>query len=910
MDRKIFEKLKNVPKEYRPVPFWSWNEKLDTKETARQANLMNEQGLGGYFMHARGGLQTEYMGKEWFDNIGVGISEAKKLGMSAWAYDENGWPSGFGGGIINGLGERYQQKYLRIEEGEAHTERTICNKDGYHFYYEVNPFYVDTLDKNVVDEFVKRIYQPYYDKFGGALEGVFTDEPQVSRKGIPWSLVLEDEYEKAYGETLADKLIRLFKNVPGYEDTRKKFWRLVADLFSKTYSKTIYDWCSEHNLKFTGHLVLEDNMRIQITANGAVMPSYEYYHIPAMDWLGRRIAVPLPQLQVASAAHQTGKKQVLTEVFGLCGHGVSFEELRWVLEWQMARGVTLFCPHLEGYSLRGIRKRDYPPAMYYQQPWWDDYKMFTDSMSRIGMLLSEGEVKFDTLLIHPQTSAWISFDNGENEGLEYYQTELERAISVLEKKHILFDLGDEIILERHAFVDSDTFVVGKQRYKTVVLPAHKDFFDNTKRLLDEFCANGGKVITCDEAEENRVCDNENITYTKREFDGFDMHYFVNSTNKKQECSFFVGDEILDIMTGETKAFCKKYTFEPCDSVVLFDTGNKKEAVFKKENKRLVPDGKWEIKRADDNAFVLDFCTLYADGKKYGDNVHINSVQKIACDFKRKVRIKCVFKFRCNYVPEKISLVCETPEKFDFKINGKKFDFKDEGNYVDISFKKSDVSKYLICGENVLETECDFVQSDAVYENLKKSEIFESEKNKLTYDTEIEAMYLTGDFSVMAKDGFEKLDKNAVRSCGEVFIDAPVKFIDAKNIEQQGFLFFSGKMTLSKKFDADDTNLDILFKKTGINVLEFKVNKNAAAKCIWQPYKTDISKFVKKGENELEMTVTNNLRNLLGPHHLKEGESFSVGPAAFFKDKNVWNHFNPREWDDNYCVCETSVIFEG
>ena len=62
--------FKTVDKKYRPIPFWSWNEKLDTEETKRQVRLMDEAGIGGYFMHARGGLQTEYMGNEWFDNIG------------------------------------------------------------------------------------------------------------------------------------------------------------------------------------------------------------------------------------------------------------------------------------------------------------------------------------------------------------------------------------------------------------------------------------------------------------------------------------------------------------------------------------------------------------------------------------------------------------------------------------------------------------------------------------------------------------------------------------------------------------------------------------------------------------------------------------------------------------------------
>ena len=87
------------------------------------------------------------------------------------------------------------------------------------------------------------------------------------------------------------------------------------------------------------------------------MPHYEYLHIPGMDWLGRQINPPTTPLQVASVAHQLGKNQVLSETFALTGWNVSFEEFKWMYEWQMVRGITLLCPHLEGYSLRGIRKR-------------------------------------------------------------------------------------------------------------------------------------------------------------------------------------------------------------------------------------------------------------------------------------------------------------------------------------------------------------------------------------------------------------------------------------------------------------------------------------------------------------------------------------------------------------------------
>ena len=111
--------FKNVDKKYRPVPFWSWNDKLNVEESLRQTALMDESGHGGYFMHARGGLETEYMGEEWFQNVAACIEDAKARGMHAWAYDENGYPSGFGSGKVNSRGEAYQQKFLRMQAADA-----------------------------------------------------------------------------------------------------------------------------------------------------------------------------------------------------------------------------------------------------------------------------------------------------------------------------------------------------------------------------------------------------------------------------------------------------------------------------------------------------------------------------------------------------------------------------------------------------------------------------------------------------------------------------------------------------------------------------------------------------------------------------------------------------------------------
>ena len=93
----IIETLKKDAASHGSIPFWSWNDRLEPEELRRQLRNMKELGMGGAFMHARTGLETGYLSKEWYDCVRASVDEAAKLGMQAWCYDENGWPSGFAG---------------------------------------------------------------------------------------------------------------------------------------------------------------------------------------------------------------------------------------------------------------------------------------------------------------------------------------------------------------------------------------------------------------------------------------------------------------------------------------------------------------------------------------------------------------------------------------------------------------------------------------------------------------------------------------------------------------------------------------------------------------------------------------------------------------------------------------------
>ena len=686
-------------------------------------------------------------------------------------------------------------------------------------------------------------------------------------------------------------------------------------LFSENFMKQIYDWCQEHGLKLTGHLVCEDDLYLQLTSNGACMPHYEYMSIPGMDWLVRRNDDDLTPHQVGSAARQFGKKQVLSETFALCGHNVGHDELKWIYEHQMVRGINLLCQHVQGYTNRGLRKRDYPPAMYIQQPWWKDYKMFNDSMSRIGMLLTEGDDGVDTLVIHPQTAAWTMYKDGEMYGDNSDQTaimalndEFKNMLVALERKHINFHLGDEILMERHGKVENGKIVIGEKKYSKVILPPCDAFFDNTLRLLTEFTANGGKIVTVEALENNDIINIPEITYCQRKCKDYNLYYFVNSTEETFDAFISKGNKVMNIKTGELSDFDGYHTFHKYESLVVIDDfGMRCE---KAEEPALAPidlGGKWTIKDCTENVYTLDYCDYYFDGVLEEEKGYVLNAMYRALDKEKPIDIKLDYKFYSEFVPEKLYLVCETPEIFEISVNGEKADKCDLGYFADKAFRKIDIAKQVKMGENTISFSVNFTQSEKTYQNLKNSYIFESEKNKLTFDMEIEQIYLVGDFSVKCSGKWEELPKNACRYEGDFAITKPETEITLLGIQKQGFPFFAGEITLSKTFTKGEK---LSFVKNGINVVKAKINGTEIEPFMWEPYEADVRHLLKEGENELELTFVNNLRNMQGPLHLSEGESYRVVPSSFLKEKCVWYSkqvYNPDKWNDDYCFADVSLI---
>lgn len=282
------ELFKNPTCEYRGTPFWAWNAELKSEELKRQIEVFKEMGLGGFHMHVRTGMATDYLSEEFMQLIKDCVDKAKEEEMLAWLYDEDRWPSGAAGGLVT-KDEEYRARCLlftaepcdnedsdscnsedsRAEGGRAGKGYLIAcydiklDSEGYLADYKVigendeaegtkwyaylkihtpsawynNQTYVNTLDKKSIERFVEVTHEKYKEKIGGSfgetVPAIFTDEPQFTRKNqIPNStdkadalLPWTDDIPDTYKAQYGDDII---------ESLPELFWELPDGKVSVT----------------------------------------------------------------------------------------------------------------------------------------------------------------------------------------------------------------------------------------------------------------------------------------------------------------------------------------------------------------------------------------------------------------------------------------------------------------------------------------------------------------------------------------------------------------------------------------------------------------------------------------------------------------------------------------------------
>ena len=95
-------------------------------------------------------------------------------------------------------------------------------------------------------------------------------------------------------------------------------------------------------------------------------------------------------------------------------------------------------------------------------------------------------------------------------------------------------------------------------------------------------------------------------------------------------------------------------------------------------------------------------------------------------------------------------------------------------------------------------------------------------------------------------------------------------------------------------------------RQGVNSITLSIN-GVKKTFLWDADGIDLEGWAHTRENDIVMTLTNNLRNLLGPHHLSEGGCHRVTPKSFHKEASVWaSGEDVCGFNENYCFVKLGI----
>lgn len=907
--------------DYACLPFWSWNDELEPEHLEEQVAWMKEQGVGGFFMHARGGLTTPYLGEEWFACIEASGKKARELGMAPYAYDENGWPSGFAGGLLLKDPENHDQcvrfSYGPYDEKAAVSydyhgkalRRVTSGKDVMNVYIENSPSTADILNPEVVKKFLSLTHEQYRKRDDYGLRGFFTDEPQYFRWGTAYTRVMPAYFKKQYGEDLLDGLGLLFVEKEGYRAFRYRYWLSMQHLMIESWAKQIYHYCEEHHYELTGHYVEENSLAGQMLGCAGVMPFYQYEQMPGIDWLGRGFdegdGNELAAKQLGSVAAQTGKKQTICEMFACCGWDVTPLELKKIAEFLYANGVNRMCQHLLPYGESGQRKRDYPSHFSAVNPWIEKgFREFNDYFSILGETLSKSTESPSCAMLQPIRSVYFDFKRDDMRGsIGALDDSFLKEINDLGARQIPHHLVDETILEGMGSVEGTSLRVGKMSYSYLILPsAMKTMGKKTEELLRAYVHNGGKILLLGKAPEYlegephdypylksnctieeiqaaapfQASYNSHVSTTYRVSDEGKPFLFAANRFGPTKVSFHMDGyssfEAYDILSDSYSRIGMDVDFAPGQSYLLYPS---REEAPKQAGKpgKLPLKKRFAVTKPVPNFLTLDEAYYSYDGKNFQGPYPTMGIFDLLLKARYQGPLFVRYPFRVEEVPESCLALVETPRLKKVFVNGREAKMVSPSPY-ERKLGRFDASPFLKKGENEVTILLDYFQKQEVYDVLFGNGT-ESLLNCLSYDSNVEAIYLEGPFGVFGK--FENGSAPQYFHGSDFVIGRQPTQIEG-SLVKSGFPFFRGEISLSQEVSAESENLSLSLGER-IHYAEVEVNGEEAGHLMLQD-SLPLSPHLKKGMNRIEIALTVGNRNLLGPSHSQVDEDTILSPYTF------------------------------
>jgi hypothetical protein len=423
---QALQEFSNPPREFSLMPFWFWNDELSETEILRQIADFEAHGVYGFVIHPRVGLPRDigWMSERILHFMRVAIEEAARRDMRVVLYDEGMYPSGSSSGQVVAENPAYACRCLAVAEAGVLPAQNLVAKAetqdgqmlevvdrsvrssirGLHYIgegpEEDAPPAADLLNPEAMQCFLRLVYERYYEYlgkwFGTTIIGVFTDEPgllgKCEEKNVwPGTTGILEHVNRILGYDFAPHLPALWQDdEPNAARYRADYMRAVKKRLEETYYAPLSNWCQSHGVALMGHPSAPDDIGVE-----------RFFQIPGQDLVWRYVEPNSPtalegeqstQAKCSSSAMlHHGRRRNSNECFGAYGHDFTAQEMQWIVDWCLVRGVNMLVPHAFYYSIRGPRFDERPPDVGPNSAWWNDYKNFADYCRRLCWLNTDSE---------------------------------------------------------------------------------------------------------------------------------------------------------------------------------------------------------------------------------------------------------------------------------------------------------------------------------------------------------------------------------------------------------------------------------------------------------------------------------------------------------------------------------------
>lgn len=499
---------------FSPGYFWMWNARLDTAKLVAQLEDMRAHGIRSVCIHPfprdfRKGLfessmEPDYLTAGYLDVFAKVVKRARELGMDAWLYDEGGWPSGGACGLVakSDAEGRFRRRRLCVTNDEP----TVVTEP-----YAGNPPVPSVIEKGATERFLSMTHDAYArtipEDIGKTVRFAFMDEPAMpravdgGRASIGWTSDFDEVFRARKGYDFRpharELLVRKDETDDHLARLRIDYHEVRSDLFVERFMLPIRDWCRAHGMLSGGHLNGEDvPERTTDYGHGDLMRSLRAMDCPGVDVIWKQLfplteeraatTVPFPRY-AASAMHQDGGRFAMSESFAIFGDGCTPDQMKWLVDYQMVRGINRFV--FGYYALSNARRWMllFEPHSGPVTPFWDFEPHWFKYVERTAAFLAQGRPGAEIAVLYDVRGLWAGGADREAAARNHYAVAMS-----LDRLNRDYDFVNDRSLAE-AEVEDGVLKVGAMAYRALVLPTSKWLSDGARAKVEEFRKAGGLV---------------------------------------------------------------------------------------------------------------------------------------------------------------------------------------------------------------------------------------------------------------------------------------------------------------------------------------------------------------------------------------------------------------------------------